>query len=401
MATAVLNNLRRIYEIALQLMIPAILYSKALITGVYAVLLLISSYYFFYKKEESSSEKSPWWFVLIFLGVLISGVNSSDSGEWTRQLVLKAPFLIIPFCIVYRPRLDDIFRRRFLLWTILVFSISSIPVIYHFMQHRAELLELISQGQPIPTPIEHVKYSMFLSFVIVSGVYLLVFDRDWMRRSWMILLAACTLWLMAYMHILAVRTGLVVLYASLGMMGLHYGIRHDWRRVVIAGVAAIGLIYVGYRSSESLQRKVGYMLYDWQQHQKGKGQNYSDSERILSWQIGYELWQSSPIIGTGIGDIRADSAQRYSTLGRAEYKLPHNQLILILASMGVIGLLLFLIGVYAPLVSDLRISGIHLLSYLYLNYSLSFLVENSFERSISIAFFLVMVVVLWRRKAGN
>jgi len=52
-------------------------------------------------------------------------------------------------------------------------------------------------------------------------------------------------------------------------------------------------------------------------------------------------------------------------------------------------------GFYVPLLSKkLKTQTGALLVFLYLNYSISFLVENSLERSVSVAFFLIFALML-------
>jgi O-antigen ligase len=196
------------------------------------------------------------------------------------------------------------------------------------------------------------------------------------------------------MHILAVRTGLVILYLSVFvLLCIRLSQRNELRWSIISLLILCFFAVLTPRLIPSLHTKIGYMYHDWQMYREGTGALYNDSDRIESLAIGWKLIQRNPIVGVGMGDLRKECVVEYKKTGRTDsYKLPHSQLVYVWAGCGIIGLILFLSGFYGPLWAVGWRSS-YFLGFLYLNYSLSFLVENSLERSFSLAFFLFFALL--------
>jgi O-antigen ligase len=151
----------------------------------------------------------------------------------------------------------------------------------------------------------------------------------------------------------------------------------------MALVAALQLI-------PSLKQRVDYMVHDWHMFRNEAGQNYSDAERWISLQTGIDLWRSSPLIGVGAGDLPGETErvlrEKYPQYTETP-KLPHNQMVYLLAGTGLFGLLLSMwVMLYPIIVPAYR------WFYLFIAHQvvifMSFLVEYTIETSIGVAFYL-------------
>ena len=131
------------------------------------------------------------------------------------------------------------------------------------------------------------------------------------------------------------------------------------------------------------------MRYDLKMYMEGTGSFYADSDRLASIHVGWVIFRNNPVVGCGIGDLRDECSKFYAQLYDRTDRilLPHSQFLHVAASCGIIGIALFLLGFYGPFLFSHGFS-IPYLFFLYLNYSISFLLENSLERSMSVAFFL-------------
>lgn len=381
------------------LMVPALIYSKALITICYGLffILAIAQYVIDIRSKDSITVKRPisvLFFFIVFFQVLFSGINSTDIQGWSHHLILKLPFFILPlaFYLIKPFNMTEVIRIH--IWLIFVLFISSLPVLHHYFQNKEELLRLLGMGQAIPTPIEHVKYSMMNAYAAVSGLIIGIYYRNKLPAWTLCLVWFCTGWGLLYMHILAVRTGLVIAYASILILLALWIIQHfSMKAALLLPILFIGVIWCMIQSIPSLQTKISYMKYDWKMYSNNTGTLYSDSDRMESLKIGWNLFIEHPISGAGIGDLSAEVHKLYKDQQKPElYKLPHSQIIHQMAGSGLIGLTLLLIGFYGPYFMA-HIRPTVFLSFLYLNYSLSFLVENSLERSASIAFFLLFALI--------
>lgn len=380
------------------LLILGVFFSKALTTVSLSCLVIYSFKYLSWTQIVSFfSDRTMMPFLLVFLTVFLSGSYSENNEGWQTALRVKLPFLMLPFAIYLLPEVKKVFIIRLHLWLIFTCTITGLLVCFNVLTNFEDMLDLLAKGQPIPTPIEHVKYSMFNAYAAMSGIILL--DKGvLLQKTYQWILKSAIILLIILIHLFAVRTGLVILYFSiLVYFGLKFSRLGSVKRLVILFTGIICVPVLIYYTVPSIQQKIAYMKYDWSKYAQGEGTDYSDSERIMSYSAGWNIWKSNPILGVGYGDIRDEVHLYYDReYDRSDFfKLPHSQFLLTMAGSGILGLLIFVAGFFTPLISKRKkgLSSI-LVGYLYLNYSLSFLVENSLERSISVAFFIVFALFL-------
>ena len=394
---------QQLYKIACILIIPAFLYSKALITICIILFCLLGMIEYTNKKALTFTKHPEYYlFILVFIGLIISGMNSNNTPVWLHAITIKLPFVLLPFAFFFLPRIEKKWLFTIHAWLLATLVISALPQSIFIFQHQESLLHKLGMGQPIPTPLEHVKYSMFNAYGVTSACYWILFGTGISKlQKKMLTLGAGILFV--FMHLLAVRTGLVIAYFSLLLLGSIYAWqKSDLKIGLLLFSAIIILPFLAYSQVPFIQQKIHYMIYDWQMFQNGTGGNYSDSQRWIMLETASDLWRQHPISGVGIGDLRDVCITYYQdNLGISSlYKLPHNQFLITLAGSGIIGLIFFIIGFYGPV---LRNKGtIRLLLFvLYINYTLSFLVENSLERSTSVAFFLFFALMTISTKSSK
>lgn len=85
---------------------------------------------------------------------------------------------------------------------------------------------------------------------------------------------------------------------------------------------------------------------------KGYVNGSSIAMRLEYWKLGWGIFIESPLLGVGTGDIKKEYQEAYqasnSTLKLKYQRRSHNQYLSILISLGVIGLILFLISILYP-----------------------------------------------------
>ena len=115
----------------------------------------------------------------------------------------------------------------------------------------------------------------------------------------------------------------------------------------------IAIPYMAYKFIPSLRNKIEYMRYDYNTFRSGEVRNLSDGVRLLTMQGGFEIAKSNFWVGVGAGDLKTEMNKfyiaQYPQLDEADHKLPHNQLIWVLTTTGIIGLALFLFSFFFPL----------------------------------------------------
>jgi len=126
-------------------------------------------------------------------------------------------------------------------------------------------------------------------------------------------------------------------------------------------------------------------------NKEGKGENYSDSERMLSIKTGVRLIKQSPILGTGIGDLEDKVKEIYlDEYKKTIVKLPHNQFVLSSAGMGMLLGCIYTFCFVIPLLYHKNYHDLFLLSF-FIAMTLLCFVEKPLERSSFIAFYGLFV----------
>lgn len=325
---------------------------------------------------------------LIFIMILFSGINSENLHEWAHHLKMKLPYVVLPFSLyVFRDEVIKyyyIFHQAF----IVVLIISTIPVFYNIFSDYEAHLTALGVGHSADTPVDHIKYSIFLAFAGLSALILMIKPKPEIGLSipkWFYAVAMMIIFLL--LHIMAVRSGLALFYTVFSITTIIIIVNQEKYKWLFALMAFIIIIpTVMYYTVPSIKAKIGYMRYDINEYLKGGGSQYSDSERWVSIQSGLQLFKDQPILGTGIGDLREENSQLMKRhLKYNPNKYPHNQFVFYLAGMGILGLLFFSIAFFNPW--QLFRASEMLFIMLSLLILISFLVENTLERSYSIAFF--------------
>jgi O-antigen ligase len=257
------------------------------------------------------------------------------------------------------------------------------------MSDFANINDALGRGQSIPTPVDHIKYSLFVAFATLSCF--LLYWTDWFSNPRLkISNMVIGVFLFVFLHILAVRSGLAVFYLSLIVYLLInvFSKKLAFQKLLLMLTGILLIPFVALKTIPSLERKIGYMKYDIEMYLQGKGSSYSDSERIYSYKVGYGLFKSSPILGTGIGDLLNESELSYKDkFGLDLRKYPHNMYLFLLAGLGLIGFILCLIAFLYPSWYFRRNLDPFFLCFTVL-VLISFIVENTIQRSYSTAFYL-------------
>lgn len=325
--------------------------------------------------------------MLIFVLTFFSGINSEDLGHWIRHLRLKLPFLFLPpaFYILRKPVAKYFDQLCYFFLGLTLFS--TIPVLSQFADLE-NMVVLIKKGQSLNTPVDHIKYSIYIAFAIVMTILFYVEKRYEFKFAKPLLLVG-GIFLFFFLHLLAVRSGLAVFYATAFLVLLRYALIYRKTSLYLLLMVLMISPFLAYKTIPTLNKKVEYMIYDFKMYQQGEGKGLSDSERLYSYHVGLEIFKESPLLGSGIGDLRKLCREKFISKYKLDIgKYPHNQFLFILAGSGLLGMLLFLIGMCYP-VFYFRKKQDSLFFSIWLIVIISFLVENTIERSYGISFFLL------------
>ena len=330
-----------------------------------------------------------------FLLVLITGIYSSDMNYWLERLRIKLPFFLLPFAFASMPQLKEReYLSIFYFYLFLLFG-SSLLVGFDYYQNYELITENLGKGQPIPTPVNHIRYSLMMALSIVGGVVLFFrnFHWKWIWEKWVIL--GMTGFLFIFIHVLSVRSGILVLYASLLFLSLRFAFLQ--KKYMLGMASVITLLFIpalAYQSIEGFKQKIDYTIWDWQQYYYDLPLRSSDASRLISFKVGLEICQKERWLGVGAGDLRKEVHQIYDENFPkiTDKKMPHNQFISVCAGMGMIGLAIFILAFFFPLFykkikSDALFITLHLIIFA------SFFTENTIENSVGVGFYVFFLLL--------
>jgi len=328
----------------------------------------------------------------IFFLVLISGLWSENVDWWVNRSRMKLPFLLLPFAVVAIPRFDKTVYYPILagvFWVMVGICAYSIGL---YVADFDRITEEYKQGHVLYTPVMHIRFSLLVAYSIVIGYWLFVeeFRFKFPAERWLMLTA--TAFLLVYIHILAVRSGLVSLYGALLYFVLYFIIKS---KQYFLGIGLALLLVIGsavaVRFVPTLWNKVGYMQWSLQQIQQGERlADLSDSYRLATIEAGFAIGNAHPVLGVGFGDIKQETKsylqQKYPELLQQIY-MPQSEYVLFYAATGLVGLLLFIFVTFQPLLYQnggrhLLIGGFHVMMII------SFVVEQTLETQLGTAIYV-------------
>jgi hypothetical protein len=320
------------------------------------------------------------------------------------QIVMKLPFLAVPLAMFILPGI----RESQFQWLVFLFGTMALATgLYTFSNYLLNMQEIHREmlvGRGFPNPVnEHIRYSLFLCMGVASWAYLLI-DDFMPDNKWFQILAWSSIgFLVLLVHIMSVRSGWLALYLLGFFFMFRYLIlskKYHLGLLLLAGILTAPII--AYRTIESVQNKINYMVYDLKMTRAGQLDGLNDARRITSIKVGLELGNSSPLTGVGIGHLKERTDQYYlehfpqmtDPWGR---KLPHNQFVWFYAATGMLGLGFFAFALAFPFFYKKAYKHPLMMS-LYLVVGSSLMTEASFGRQLGIALFLIFVTLIWNER---
>ncbi len=341
------------------------------------------------RKKWSAFFRTPsfWALLLVFFTIFLSGLYSDNFDYWFERSRIKLPFLGLPIAFFFLPKLTQKDFRRIAIFYNVVMVLSAIGVTVNYGLDFEHINTLIGQGQNIPVPRNHIRFSLGIAIALMLSVGL-YFDESPLFKKQKVLVLISGILLFLFQHLLAVRSGIVGVYLGLFVFILKSFTIKKYRHWGWVSLMLLVIMpYLGQKYIPSLKKKVGYMLYDWKMRQHGKAEEYSDSGRVKSMKIGLKIGNAHPLLGVGAGDMRHEMDLYLSSYFRKKGLLPHNEYVFYYAATGIIGLGLFLVGVLMPIFWRKHYQSVIFLS-IQVILLLSFFVEATLETSAGTGYYL-------------
>jgi len=372
--------------------------------------LFVLGIFSFVKNYKTISRKKalPWLFFTfpLVLHLLQAGYVCSQENwsYYLDTLLLKASFFILPFVFMVAHPIKKSYFFKVLSLFFMANVCYSMYVVVHYLLDFEHINQSYIHAKVIPAPINHIRYSLMLVTAIVSACYLLLEKFAWGFRFEKTITLFLLSFLILFLHIFAVRSGLLSFYLLLLVFGTQYFVRRKQPKALIAMLFVIVCLPLcSYYALPTFKARCRNTMNDLCSLQTEQSANqYSIAGRLISYKVSYSLWQESPWYGVGVGNLLQKTKARYRRdypyVNQQMIKFPHNQFLRYATSFGLLGLLVFVVGFYFPLFYQKNYQNQFLLMQ-YLLVTLSFFVEGTLETMHGLYFSLAFILLpLWSLK---
>jgi len=220
------------------------------------------------------------------------------------------------------------------------------------------------------------------------------------------LISAGTLFLILFLHILAVRSGLVAFYAIFILLAIYFLINKHYKASIFIVVMIVFSVVFSFKYIDTLRTRYSYTIYDMQMsgNLNASGNDYSISRRIIANKVAYSIFRDHPIFGVGEGNLLEYIYKKYALdypfIKTDNILDPHNQFLRQLACTGLTGFIIFFACFYYPLFYKKNYRHIPLL-VIYIIASISFLVEDTLDIQLGLSFCLFFIMINLHYLKGN
>jgi O-antigen ligase len=327
-------------SVLLVLLLTGLLVSRAIVS--FASVLMVVP--FFFKQQKVK----PLHFIaiaLLLFPVLLSGLWSTDKTLWWNSLSIKLPLVTMSLGLSSVTLSAMRWKQLVFIFLLIVFT----GCCWSVSHYSFELQEAYLQSKTLPTPMDddHIRFSWLVTVAVFLGAHCISVEKNKIVRD-VILLSVVLL--IAYLHILAAKTGLVCLYAGSLLYFLYtIIIQKKWKTGVQIAVIVAAMAMIAYKTIPTLRNRIQYVVYDFQNYSKGNSMpGYNDAARWLSIRAGYEIMNEHPATGVGAGDVLGKINQWHEknhpqSLSYERF-LPANEWLVYGAGAGWPGLLFFSAG---------------------------------------------------------
>jgi O-antigen ligase len=363
------------------------------------------------EKAQLFRERRYLWFMFAFAILMVFSFLVSDNKAAGMQFLLRRlPLFVFPLTIGLIP-LSRKQRDSILLAGGVITSIGCLCsfgyAFYRYQQvnnsawlYNDALTDLIRQ--------QSIYTSVLVNISIYSFVHYLLNYRPTVWKKIMIIIAIA--FLLGISYLLASRNMMLLLYASIFLFAVFIIIN---RKKYLAGLGllatiavAITVIFLFFPKTINRFKELAFTQFNYESqakesHYAGEltpeqwnGANF----RLAAWPCGWEVFKKKPVIGVGLGDKKDELVKVYKAkkfqFAISTGKNVHNNYLDILMSMGVIGLLVFLMGwAFLPLIRIIKnrdkVGFLILLTFL-----IAMITENYFDRSLGVVLFSFFVPFL-------
>lgn len=381
-------------------MLASLFISRALLSVFIIIFIALSFAHEDIKVHLRNFVSSPllWSMSLLFVLPLLSGLWSEDKQEWVQVIRIKLPLLFLPLAFAG----PFTFSKKN--WDLLAYIFIGIAVIatlwssFQYSLNMQAINESYLKAKSIITPLsnDRVRFSWLTSVaVLLSGKICWQHISSGKRIAWPWF--AIILWLVIFLHILAVRTGLLSFYIIAITVAGRLVIKKIKQAYAVGFLLLLLMLpYIAYRVLPSFHNRVDYFIYDYRYF---KEMHYlpggNDATRVISLKAGWDILNKNPVTGVGAGDVFSETKKwylaNYPEVLPSDILYPSSEWLLYGDACGWPGLVLFSCIMSVPLF----ISRKHRMMWSLLNITAAFSLLFDIGLEVQFGVFVYSFIVLW------
>lgn len=300
------------------------------------------------KWSEISKQREVFVFLLIFILHIVGLLYTSNFAYAWKDIRIKLPLLLIPLTVLFIVGLEAKHRIIIYLTVLVATLISSAYSMYIYSTIDFSRVDTLRSISPI---ISHIRLSLICCVSIFLAFHLFQNSKNTIVR---VALIAAAVWLLLFIGILGARAGYLSIMISATAIGCFELLRKNmWKTLVLAVVLAVTIPLAMYNYIGSVKKRVNEVFFEIDNYNKGGNPSgHSITQRFVYWGIAKNIFQSSPVIGVGTGDIDDAYKRYYAThttpLSKEFQFRAHNQYFTVLCTFGIVGLIVFLFSLFFP-----------------------------------------------------
>ncbi len=294
-----------------------------------------------------------WITMLPFFIQIYSVFYSENLQYWGETLGLRLHFVVVMLSLSMFATFNKNLIYKFLYSIVALTAILALITDVNVFLYSCSNTIRDCKGVLL-TPTDHIIFTIAIAISFFIGLYLYNSKEIIVSKYDKYILAILTAIIGISLHYIPVRSGLVGFYVGIIVLILQKIFTSKaYKTWLIVMVGVCILPFVVYFVVPKFQQKVNLTLKEVTAFKNsGIANGSSDGNRLLSWKIAIDLWGKEPILGIGAGDIRDEVFKVYEQkYPEVETKIvPHSMWFIMLLGGGIIGLVLFAIWVFVPLI---------------------------------------------------
>lgn len=341
--------------------------------------------------------------IFFFFIQLLSMLLSSDKKEGIAVLVRRLPFFILPVSFLFIHFKKEIWNKINLFYAVTTTLASVLGFGYgiycYFVTKDSGFL--YNDNISAILSKQAVYFGLYVSSAIV--IYIIQLNQDIaIAKKYRSGFLIAVVWLLFILFMLASRAAMLgLLLVFFGYVSYHILRKKKYMEgILIILSLLVGAVILSKLFPKTLNRFQGTTETNFQFENQNVENHfnaaYDESKwngtntRLAIWNCAIEIWKDSPILGTGIGDRTADLKKKYEEkkfwYAFNTNKNTHNQYLDILISMGITGLILFMLLFFIyPIYSFIKQKQ-SLAIIVFMLLAICLITENMFDRYQGIIF---------------